>query len=124
MQIHTRTLDLKKNDITFTLCVYCFGIKYTDQENALHLLDALKAKYTISTDWEGKLYCGLTLDWNYKQQTVTISIPNYISKTLHKLQHQMPEKPEDAPCPALRIEYGAKTQYIDKQEQNTFLSTK
>ena len=36
----------------------------------------------------------------------------------------MPEKPEDAPCPALRIEYGAKTQYIDKQEQEQILSTK
>ena len=53
-----------KKGITFTVCVDDFGIKYTDQENPLHLLNALKSKYTISTDWGRKLYCGLTLDWN------------------------------------------------------------
>ena len=77
----------KTNGITFCICVDGFVIKYTDRANALHRLDALKAKYTISTDWEGKIYCGLTSDWNYKQITVTISIPNYVSKALHKFQH-------------------------------------
>ena len=66
------------NGKTFTLCVDNFGIKYTDRENELHLLDALKAIHKISTDWEGKLYCGMTLNWNYKQITVTIPIPNYV----------------------------------------------
>ena len=32
----------RKNGISFTLYVDYFGIKYTDRENALHLLDALK----------------------------------------------------------------------------------
>ena len=67
-----------KNGITFNLCVDCFGIKYIDQSNALHIINALKSKYTISTDWEEKINFDMTLDWNYKQQTVTISIPNYV----------------------------------------------
>ena len=113
-----------KNGITFTICVDYFGIKYIDKENALHVLDALKSKYTISTDWEGKIYCVMTLDWNYKQQTVTISIPNYVSKALHKFQHQIPKQAEDAPYPTASIQYSAKTQYIDKQEQDPILSTK
>ena len=45
----------KTNGITFCICVDDFGIKYTDRANALHLLDALKPKYKISTDW-GKKY--------------------------------------------------------------------
>ena len=101
-----------------------FGIKYINQENALHLLNALKSKYKISTDWEGKLYYGMTLDWNYKQGTVTISIKKFVSKDLHKFQHQMPEQAEDAPYSSARIQYGAKTKYIYKQEQEPILSTK
>ena len=115
MQIHTGTVDTQKNGIIFTLCVDYFGIKYIDRANALHLLDALKAKYTMSTEWEGKVYCGLTLDWNYKERTVIISIPNHVSKALHKFQHQIPKQAEDAPYPAARIQYGVKTQYIDEQ---------
>ena len=124
MQIHTGTVDTQKNGIIFTLCVDYFGIKYIDRANALHLLDALKAKYTISTDWEGKIYCGMTLNFNYKQQTVTISIPNYVSKALHIFQDQRPAQAEDSPYPVPRIQYRAKTQYIDEQEQEPIQSTK
>ena len=92
--------------------------------NAIHFLDALRAKYPISTDWQGKLYCVLTLYCNYKQRTVTISIPNYVSKYLHKLQHQMPKQAEDSPYLAPRIQYGAKIQYVGEQEQEPILSTK
>ena len=51
MEIHTRIVDTQKNGITFILFVEYFGIKYKDISNELHLLDALKPKYTISTDW-------------------------------------------------------------------------
>ena len=114
----------RTNCITLTIFVDNYGIKYTDRATALHLLDALKAKYTISTDWEVKLYCGLTLYRNYKQQTVTISIPNYVSKYLHIFHDQMPKQAEDSPYPDARIQYDAKTQYIDEQEQDPILSTK
>ena len=70
------------------------------------------------------MYCGLTLDWNYKQRTVTISIPNHVSKALHKFQHHIPKQAEDAPYPAASIQYGAITQYTDKQEQEPIISTK
>ena len=49
----------------FCLCVDDFGIKYFSKADANHLLNALRAKYKISTDWSGKTYCGLTLDWDY-----------------------------------------------------------
>ncbi|KAL7480666.1 hypothetical protein ACHAW6_006339 [Cyclotella cf. meneghiniana] len=51
--------------IQFTLVVDDFGIKYVRKENALHLIETLKEHYTISDDWEGKKYAGLTLDWDY-----------------------------------------------------------
>ena len=62
MKVHTSIVDTQKNGITLTLCVDDFGIKYIDQANALHLLNALKSKYTFSMDWDGKLYCGIILN--------------------------------------------------------------
>ena len=37
--------------------------KYERQEDITHLLDSLKTIYKISEDWDGKLYCGLNLEW-------------------------------------------------------------
>ena len=51
----------------FCLCVDDFGVKYFSQNDADHLLDALKQHYKISVDYEGKNYCGLTMEWNYQQ---------------------------------------------------------
>jgi hypothetical protein len=40
-----------------------FGVKYVGREHAKHLMAALKEDYeAVSVDWEGKLYCGITLD--------------------------------------------------------------
>ena len=47
----------------FTLVVDDFAIKCTSLDNAQHLLHALKEKYTISEDWEEKLYIGISLKW-------------------------------------------------------------
>ncbi|KAL7474105.1 hypothetical protein ACHAW6_000097, partial [Cyclotella cf. meneghiniana] len=51
--------------ISFTLIVNDFGIKYVGKEHANHLLAALQEHYTLDIDWAGKLYCGITLDWDY-----------------------------------------------------------
>ena len=56
---------------TFTLLVDDFAIKYSSLENAKHLLHALQAKYTISEDWEAKIYIRITLKWDYKNKQST-----------------------------------------------------
>ena len=38
-----------------------FGVKYVGTEYAEHLMASLKEYYTISHNWEGKQYLGLTL---------------------------------------------------------------
>ena len=64
----------------FTLVVDDFGIKYIGQENAQHLIDALKDFYEVEIDWKGKLYCGIILDWHYDAKYVNILMPNYVHK--------------------------------------------
>ena len=82
--------------ISFTLVVDDFGIKYIGKEHADHLLNALKEHYTLDIDWEGKLYCGISLNWDYQKHTVDISMPGYSKKLLHCFQHEC-SKPQHSP---------------------------
>ncbi|KAL7477253.1 hypothetical protein ACHAW6_003069 [Cyclotella cf. meneghiniana] len=68
--------------ISFTLVVDNFGIKYIGKEHADHLLNTLNEHYTLNIDWDGKLYCEISLEWNYDKKTVDISMPSYIKKLL------------------------------------------
>eukprot|EP00804_Cyclotella_cryptica_P011147 CCRYP_020833-RA/>CCRYP_020833-RA protein AED:0.43 eAED:0.43 QI:0/0/0/1/0/0/2/0/225 len=64
-----------KHPISFTLVVDDFGVKYVAEEHAQHLIDTLKKNYKLAEDWSGDLYCGITLDWDYKKRTLDISLP-------------------------------------------------
>jgi hypothetical protein len=70
--------------ISFSLVVDDFGVKYVGREHAEHLMACIKKNYNISSDWNGTAYCGLTLEWEYKNRTVDLSMPGYIKAALHK----------------------------------------
>ena len=70
--------------LTFVLTVDDFGIKYTDINDANHLLASLRRKYDVTTDWYGSLYYGVTLKWDFIKKTVQLSIPGYIANVLQK----------------------------------------
>ena len=101
----------KTKRTTFTLAVDDFGIKYFNDADLEHLLDALRSSYTISVDRTGSQYCGLAINWNYEEKYVDISMPGYIHKALHKFQHPTPKKPQYAPHKWTQPTYGAKVQY-------------
>ena len=52
---------------------------------------------TISTDWEGRNYLGLTIYWNYSEEYVEISVPDYVKKALDRLQPPNPKRPQYDP---------------------------
>jgi hypothetical protein len=97
--------------IQFTLVVDDFGVQYVGKEHAQHLIDALEAEYTVSKDWTGGLYCGITLKWNYVSKHVDLSMPGYIKDTLHKFQHPLPKRPQYAPHHWIIPAYGQRIQY-------------
>ena len=84
-------------DTIFTLVVDDFSIKNTSLENAKHLLNALQAKYTISEDWEAKLYIGITLKWDYIKLTVDLSMPGYVTTALLCFRHQLKNNKQLSP---------------------------
>jgi hypothetical protein len=100
------------------------GVKYVGREHAEHLMTCIKKKYNISNDWNGTAYCGLTLDWDYKNRTVDLSMPGYIKATLHKYQHPAPARPEHAPHTWNPPIYCAKTQFVNETTPSPALSDK
>ena len=83
--------------VQFTLVVDDFGVKYVDKKNADHLIKILKKWYKIAEDWEGTLYCGIQLDWNYEARYLDISMPGYIEKLMIRYKHRGTSKPEHSP---------------------------
>ena len=48
----------------FVLIVDDFGIEYVGKEHAEHPLSAQRNSYTITTDWTGKRYAGIDIEWD------------------------------------------------------------
>jgi hypothetical protein len=110
--------------ISFSLVVDDFGVKYVGHEHAEHLMTCIRKNYNISSDWNGGAYCGLTLDWDYKNRTVDLSMPGYIKAALHKYQYPAPTCPEHAPHTWNPPIYGAKTQFVNEATPSPALSDK
>jgi hypothetical protein len=84
----------------------------------------IKKNYNISSDWNGRAFCGLTLDWDHKNRTVDLSMPGYIKAALHKYQHAAPASPEHSPHAWNPPIYGAKTQFVKDETISPALSDK
>jgi hypothetical protein len=121
------THGLWKHDtspVSFLLVVDDFVVKYVGREHAEHLMECIKKNYNISSDWKGSAYCGLTLEWDYNNKTVDLSMPGYIKAALHKYQHPAPTRPEHAPHKWNPPVYRAKAQYVEDDNNSPALSAK
>ena len=122
-----RTPSLWKHatkDICFSLVVDDFGVKHVGKGTADHLIQAFKKLYTISIDWTGSLYCGLTINWDYDKNICDISMPTYIKEALHKFQYPAPSRPQDAPHAWNQSVCGAAVQYADQPDDSPLLPPK
>ena len=126
--LHTPSLSKHTHiQIQFYLVVDNFGVKYINKDNIAHLLNTLKENYDMNEDWEGKLYCGITLQWNYNKRILKITMPGYASQQLTKYKHNSPAKPVSTPFIPKPRTYGKDSQKIDPPETTeptTTLETK
>ena len=97
--------------IYFTLIVDDFGVKYVGKEHADHLIKFIKENYEVTEDWEGKLYLGLTFDWNYDTRSVHLSMPNYIPDDLKRFKREKPNNWQGSPHQHTIPNYGAKQKF-------------
>ena len=80
-------------------------MKYVGRRHAEHLVAALKKHYPLSEDWEGRLYCGIELDWRYDERRVIFGMPGYVKKALAKYVHKYPRRPHHSPLLVARKKY-------------------
>ena len=74
----------KWRPIAFSLVVENFGVKYVDKKHVKHLINTTQENYQVSTEWEGKRYCGIIIKWNHQKHVFDLSMPSYTQATLHK----------------------------------------
>ena len=73
---------------------------------------------------EATVYIGINLEWEYVHRTVTLSMPNYIRKAFHRLQHILRGGKEYSPHICALIQYRHKVQYSDPLDTSDYLSEK
>ncbi len=96
--------------LTFTLVVDDFGVKYESKDDVDHLIASIKSTYKLTKDWTGNLYCGISLNWDYINQTVDISMPGYIKKKLQEYNHVLPGRMQACPYSPEPKKFGADAQ--------------
>ena len=99
-----------------------FGVKYINKDDAHHLQQVLEEHYKITMDWDGRRYIGITLDWDYKQRKVHLSMPGYIKAAL--LQFAIPAQTTQKATVALPInQYNMAQKHSTQQETQRILNT-
>ena len=112
----------KTRPIMFSLVVDDFGIQHEGREHAEHLLGILRQHYeSVSTDWTGTKYLGLTLEWDYVNRICWVSMPGYVRKALHRFQHIRSRRFQPAPHASIQPRYGAATQLAPREDTSAKL---
>ena len=110
---HTSGLWLHKTrDISFTLVVDDFGVKYTKKEDVLHLQSVIEKAYPTTTDWTGNRFIGVHLDWNYKTRELKSSMLGYVKRALLQFQHEAPNKTQHSPSAYVPPIFGSRKQQM------------
>jgi hypothetical protein len=105
-----------ERNLTFALIVDDFGVKYTSKADAEFLIEVLSKRYELTIDWTGSTFSGMHIDWDYDKGTCDISMPVYVEKALGAFAHPKPTRPQDAPHPYTKPDYGAKIQMTKHNE--------
>ena len=88
----------KQRKTTFTLVVDDFQVSYFSKHDADHLINALKHKNKIKTDWKGEKYIGINFQWDYIKGAVILSMKGYVKRALKELKFiQTKTKPTYGP---------------------------
>ena len=67
---------------------------------------------------------GIKLAWYYVHRTVTLSMPSYVHKALHRLQHILRGGKEYSPHTCSPTKYGQSIKYADPLDTAEYLSDK
>ena len=101
-----------------------FFVQYISTEDADHLLNALISKYLFTVDMDATICIWIKLKWDCVHRTVTLSMPSYVHKALHRLQHILKGGKKYFPHKCALIQYEQKIQYSDLLDTEEYLLDK
>jgi hypothetical protein len=110
-------------DIMFSLVVDDFGVRYTKQEDADQLIQTLEANaYKLKVRPLGDKYLGMYIAFDRDRNTVSLSMPGYVTKMLQRFrpQYLIPgHRPSKTPGRYIPPSYTSAPQviFIDKTEK-------
>ncbi len=70
----------KTRPICFALVVDDFAIKYVNEEDAEHLINAIKKYYPMTIDKEATKYIGLTIEWDFLTEKCIFTCRDIVRK--------------------------------------------
>ena len=111
----------KWRPVNFYLVVNYFGVKYFRKQHIGKLIKCIKKYYPVSVDWTGGLYCGVILDWKYKQKHATLYMLVYVEGKIHEYQYKITTCPQHAPHKWGLPYNGAKTQWAVNESNKPIL---
>ena len=74
------------------------------------MISSIKSNYELTVDWTGNLYCGISLDWDYVNRWVDISMPGYIEKKMQEYDHVVPTQFQRCQYSPEPKQFGSKAQ--------------
>ena len=110
-------------DVMFSLVVDDFGVRYTKQADADHLIQTLEANaYKLKVRPLGDKYLGMSITFDRERKTVSLSMPGYVTKMLQRFrpQYLLPgHRPAKTPGRYIAPSYTSAPQvvFIDKTEK-------
>jgi hypothetical protein len=114
----------KSRPVFFSLVVDDFFVGYVGKDNVEHLRKCLAQRYTVACDWDATLFCGITMQWDYKKRLCDMSMPGYVAKALQRFEHSAPTRSVDSPSPWTAPVYGAKQQMATPIDTGALISEK
>ena len=101
--------------ISFSLIVDNFGVKYVGKEHVDHIIKIFEENYVVDKDWEGKKYCGISLDFDYSNHQVHLSMSGYCDDALRRFKHEYQKWTDQLHKHAIPT-YGTKIQYTTDED--------
>ena len=108
--------------IAFTLVVDDFGIKCNGDEHAEHLFAALREEYTITVDYTGSKYVGITIQHDKAARTMSLSMPGYVLKALTRFEVPTQTHATSSPLLYTPPSYGKRSQQWNTVDLSAQLS--
>ena len=76
-------------------------------------MDIINQHYKFTVDNKGTQYLGITLEWDYNNRMVRLSMPGYVPKALKWFGHEPPPRLQEQPYQCFPTNYRAKVlQYV------------